>query len=95
MKLPSKLKIGGHIYPVTIQDRLKNAGTDKLGSSNVYYEIGIWLESRQTQTQLESTLIHEILEIINSLNKLGLDEHTICVLETNLYQVLRDNNLLK
>lgn len=95
MKIPKKLKIGGHIYPIKIWDRIKESGTDRLGSSNVYTNLGIWLDNKQSPTQLESTLIHEIIELINSLNKLDFTEHQVCVLETNLYQIFKDNNLLK
>ena len=95
MKIPNKIKVSGQVYKITISDSLAVRGKDTLGTTNVYLNNQIWLDSRQSPTQLESTFIHEILEIIIALNKLDINEQGICILETNLYQVLKDNKLLK
>ena len=94
MKIPKTVKIGGHIYDVAIQAREKENGVNKLGSSSVYQN-KIWLTNEQPQSQMESTFFHEIIEVISALNKLELSEDKICILENQLYQVLKDNNLLK
>lgn len=95
MKIPKKLKIGGHIYPIKVEDRVAKGGIDKCGTSNVYSKMGIWIDSTIGKSQQESTLIHEIIEILNSNNNIELTETQICVLEAGLYQVLKDNKLLK
>ena len=94
MKIPKKIKIGGHIFDIHIEDRSKNGVDDKLGSCNAAQNT-IWLDTSQSQTQLESTLLHEIIEAIDWQQQLELDHKTISQLENALYQVLRDNDLLK
>lgn len=94
MKIPKQLKIGGHIYKVILHDRMEKGGSDKLGTSYVYKN-RIFLDNKVSPSQLESTLLHEILEVINSLNNIGATEEKICQFETGLYQVLKDNKLLK
>ncbi len=91
MKIPKQLKIGGHIVDIDCTQELKN-------------EDGKW-ESREgkiyicktlPQTQKEQTLIHEILHASNSV--FGDSEIAHIVLESisqQLYQVLKDNDLLK
>ena len=94
MKIPKHLKIGGHIYRVYYFDRGKKDANERLGSTKPYQN-KIWITTDVPQSHQESTLLHEILEIINSLNDLELTENKICVLETNLYQILSENKLLK
>ena len=93
MKIPQKLKIAGQIYEIIERDRNEKDGTDNLGTSRPYRN-KIWIDSSQPQSQKESTFLHEIIEIINSLYRLELKESGICTLETALYQVLKDNKLL-
>ena len=93
MKIPKKLKIGGQIYRVIERDRNEKDGTDNLATSKPYRN-KIWIDNSQPQSQKESTFLHEIIEIINSLYKLEFKESDICTLETALYQVLKDNKLL-
>ena len=94
MKIPKKLKIGGHWYKIILQNRAEQGGSDKLGTSLVYKNT-IFLDNSASETHQESTFLHEILEIISVLNKMDLTETQICVFETGLYQVLMDNRLLK
>lgn len=95
MKIPKKIKVGGHIYKVILRNRNENDGASELGTANIYNKLKIWLDTGQASSQLESTLLHEIIEIVNALNKIGLTEEKICQLETGLYQVFSDNKLLK
>ena len=43
--------------------------------------------------QIESTIIHETLEAINYMMKLGLVEQQICILEVGLWGALHDNGV--
>ena len=43
--------------------------------------------------QKQSTLLHEIFEVINSIMKLGLDEQAIMILEASFYQILTENGI--
>ena len=93
MDIPSKIKIGGHeikIVEIIDLDNLDNVGRW------VKTKNEIQIEKNQSQSQKESTLLHEIIEAINDLYELDLnkDYHKITTLETALYQVLKDNNFI-
>lgn len=95
MKIPKTLKIGGHTYKVILRSREETDGVETLGSASIFTYLKIWVDSGQKQSQQESTLLHEIIEVISAINKVGLTEQQICILETGLYQVLNDNKMLK
>jgi len=89
--IPETLKIFGHNYIVRMHD------DGVLGNNNLGTFLGrqteILINRRQSKTQMESTLLHEIIEVINSHQGLGLKHKQINRLETGLYQVLKDNEL--
>ena len=90
MKIPKKLKIGGHIIKVDCSEELRGAN----GMSS-YMTNTIKLCKSLPQSQKESTLIHEIMHFINS--DLGDRESHHAILSSlaeQLYQVLKDNHLL-
>ena len=94
MKIPKQIKIGGHICKIIFRDRVKEDGIDHLGSYNVRCS-KIWIANDLTKSQQESTFLHEIIEAIDYCNQLELNHKQITTLEHNLYQVLKDNKLLK
>jgi hypothetical protein len=51
----------------------------------------IHIDNSIFREQQESALIHEIIEQIDCINQLGLEHGQICVLESMLYQVIKDN----
>ena len=94
MKITSQLKIGGHIYKVVLRDREKDDGIENIGTHNARH-LKIWVDKKLSQSQKEATILHEIIEAINYGNQIGLKHEQISTLEHNLYQVLKDNGLLK
>jgi len=83
MKIPSKLKIGGHTYKVVFKEMEEDCGkADR-------YKGEIWIDEKLMQSEKEATLIHEILHILNG----GLSEATVDGLSCQLHQVLTDNLL--
>ncbi len=76
---------------VTIENP-KIHGSDGIGSSNPAYA-NITISSNINPQVQEVTLLHEIIEIINNICDLALPHQTISTLETNLFQVIRDNKL--
>lgn len=96
MKIPDTLKIGGQIYTIIKSDRCNDNGIAQIGTHDGT-RLKIWIDtcSEIPQTMQESILIHEILESINYLNELDLSHTQLEVLEHNLYQVLKDNMLLR
>jgi len=93
MNIPDKLKIFGHEYEVVVNDEVKTGNSDYGIFSLKHCKISI--NSEIAHFQKESTLIHEILEAINAHLRLDLDHKQIFALETGLYQILKDNGLLK
>lgn len=93
MKIPQTLKIGGINYQVIVENPRMH-GCNGVGSNNDGVAIITISNTANRQVQ-ESTLFHEMIEAINGTNDLQLSHQTISTLETSLYQILRDNDLLK
>ena len=53
----------------------------------------IWIDTTVHQQQQEETLIHEIIETIDTMCELNLEHPDMSVLSTSLYQVLKENKL--
>ena len=94
MKIPNKIKILGYDYEVIFRNRGNDDGSDNAGTHSSRSQ-KIWIDSDQSQQQQESTFLHEILEALNYALQLEITHKGICSLEAGLYQVLKDNNLLK
>lgn len=95
MKIPKKIKIGGHIYQIIMRDReFEDGGTvGAVGTCDNKFN-KIWIDKRWVQSQQETTLIHEIIEAINWNWKLELTHPQIQGLEASFYQVLKDNKII-
>lgn len=87
MNVPEVIKIGGHIYTVLLVDGEELNGD--CGEMNATRSI-IRIRKDMPQSQIEETLLHEVLHAINS----GLSEETVGFLSSAIYQVLKDNNLI-
>ncbi len=92
MEIPKKLNICGFEYTVEIRE---------IDDSNLYGQhcltklrilIANDVESKQKQ---EHTLIHEVLHAIDIAVGTNLKEEKIAALSRALYQVLKENNMLK
>lgn len=85
MKIPNKLKIGGHTVEVKLVDNIEGGN------------LGLWdpkenlivLDKTQPASQIEVTLIHEVLHAVNILT----DHEKLEYLSQALYQVIVDNKL--
>ncbi len=91
MELPATIKIGGHIYRVSTSNTMAR-DSDAYGSS-CGNALEIIIDTTVPEQNQQSALLHEILEQINYRYELGLEHWQITILESALYQVLRDNNL--
>lgn len=100
MKIPKKLKIGGFIYRVerdiNVADHSNSFGTTVNGKQVINVTNDVPLQKQ------EQTLIHEILHAIwfvYGLKEAGFkpdqQENIVDALSQGLYQVLKDNHLLK
>jgi len=90
MKIPEKIKIIGKMIDVKI---VKNKELPNLnGQFQTQYNL-IHLNEDVEPQQLEETLLHEIIEFIETQLELKIEHKSICALSECLYQVLKDNNL--
>ena len=92
--IPKRLKIGGLWFDIGVRDCSLNVrdGEYVFGASNLDKQ-KIWIAEGGGQQQNASTLLHEILEVINMMYELKLEHRDICVLESALFQVFLDNGL--
>lgn len=91
MNIPDILKIGPHIYSVSFRENItRDRGA--LGESCLN---GLWIsiDNSCPESQQEETLIHEIIEQIDSQYDLKLNHQTISTISNAFYQVLKDNKL--
>jgi predicted heme/steroid binding protein len=89
MELPAKIKIGGLVYRVSTDNAL-GRDRNRLGESSGN-DLTIAIDSSIPRQNKESVILHEVLEQINYRYELCLDHEKITVLETALYQVMKDN----
>jgi hypothetical protein len=87
MRIPKKLKIGGHEYTV----RLLEGWQEEVMANEDSNKNQITIDSDLTQSRQESKLIHEIFHVMNC----AIDHALQDSLAEQLYQVLSDNDLLK
>ena len=92
MKIPNKIKIVGKTFTVEIRDRLKEDGSDRLGSI-LYGQQKIIIDSSILEEAKDQTLLHEIVEGIINLFDLEIEHKDLSILSEALYAVLKDNNL--
>lgn len=91
MKIPLKLKVGGHMISVDSSKELEGLNGEALLSKNI-----INICKTLPQSQKESTLFHEIFHFLNTtVSGTPLGHSLIDSLSEQFYQVLSDNNLLK
>lgn len=89
MQIPTKVKIGGHAYECELVSNLAR-DDDALGRS-CGNALRIEIDDSISHENKESTLLHEILEQINYRYGLRLEHNQIKILETALYQIIKDN----
>ncbi len=82
-----KIRIMGYEHTVEIKPRLGSAGRSALDWQTI--ELG----SDLCEEQLDSTLIHEVIEQINKHLDLGLNHQQICGLEAGVYTFLKDGGI--
>jgi len=84
MKIPKKLKIGGHIVSIRLSDDIEDNGFSDSQRNEIV------LNKKLPQSQLEATLIHEIFHFLNTTIKHDLLDS----LSEQFYQVMKDNKLI-
>lgn len=85
-----RMKLFNRNYTASFTPRLRVAGVNGLADFN---NCSILIDSSLTDEQAESTVLHEIIELINEALELRLPHRTITCLETALYDALTSNNV--
>lgn len=93
MKIPSKVKIGGHWFEVVLKSDCHD-DYEKSGTRNPWAN-RITVQKDMVQSKKESCFLHEIIHEIDWQLGLKLQEDQIEGLGEGLYQVLIDNDFLK
>lgn len=103
MTIPATIKIGGFQWTVEENDKVANEG-GVYGSTH-HTKQRIFLEPNETQQKKEQTFLHEVMHAIwdnSGLSKRykrdkdgDIEEEIMHALSNGLYQVLKDNDLLK
>ena len=95
MKIPNKIKIGGHEYSVKITKVTDEAkGASNWGRS-YHATQKIFIDKELSRTKQEETFVHEIVHCIESFMESNSKENHVTRFSNGLYQVLKENNLLK
>jgi hypothetical protein len=91
MKIPKKLKIGAHTFTVEFK-KLKGAMAE-----SDYADQKIYIEKDAKQSSQEASFLHEI--ICHCINTTFTEDHKAHAMmdsySEQIYQVLKDNKLLK
>jgi len=90
MKIPKKLKVGGH------QIKVKFCKADEENVSGCFkswYDLIKINVDETSEPSRAETFLHEILEVIKNKNDLNLDHTVLTVLSNWLFAIIRDNNL--
>ena len=101
MKLSKTLKVGGITYKVEKRKRLsrENSKFSAIAKHRqAIIEIALNDEEGEAYSvqKLEETFMHELLHCVDNIyNNQNLDEATVDRLSQGLYQVLKDNKLLR
>jgi hypothetical protein len=89
MQIPDKVKIGNLTIDVSLVENMARDGKHMgVSCANGCY---IKIDKSLPEQQKHSTLIREILEIIDFIYELGLEHRTITILESAIHQVITDN----
>lgn len=88
MKIPGKVKIGGHTLNVELSEDIGNMGEWRSGKQ----VIKIYKDT--CHSQREETLLHEIIECVNFTYELKLSHQKIQILGAVLHQIIIDNPLI-
>lgn len=82
-----RIKILGYEHSVEFLERLGGGGRAILGWQSIELDAGLCDE------QLNSTLLHEVIEQINSHLHLDLSEQQICGVEVGIYSYLKNGGI--
>ncbi|HYT01611.1 MAG TPA: hypothetical protein VEL70_01795 [Candidatus Acidoferrum sp.] len=87
MKIPKKIKVAGLVYQVKFLDHIP----DSRAQAQTHHDKQIIYIRKMKQERMEQTFFHEIMHCING----ELEEFEAEAIAIGIFQVLKDNKLLK
>lgn len=87
LKLIPELKIGGRKFSIEYIKGLADNGSTDFDNNIILIKDNMSVDNKL------STVLHELLEVINETYDLNLSHQTIQTLEAGLFQVIKDNKL--
>ena len=89
MKKLKKINICGVDYDIEyVEDRMTKHGVGTSASESTW-ATKIWVDTTQSEESMGYSLIHEVVEAINSLNNMELNHQQISTLGVSLYGVFK------
>ena len=83
----TSIRILGHDYTVEVRDALGAF------AKSCYSDTRIIIDCDQVDDHKISTLLHEVIELINIQLELKMEHSQICGMETGVYQFLVENGI--
>lgn len=96
MKIPDKIKIGGIEYKIEFTKEIDDSihKSEYIGRVLFRKNKILILDSYPIEKKFR-VMLHEIIHVLDEDFKMEMSEENLCRLEAGLYQVLKDNKLLK
>lgn len=96
MEIPKKIRVSGIDYKIELVEEIKDDihSPDYRGIALIKQQKIKILNSYKVDDKFR-TLLHEVLHIIDDDYKLELPEDTVRRLGSGLYEILKNNNLLR
>jgi len=91
VQIPDKIKMGAHTINV---EKVQAKEIDSAGEFNNYYNLIRLRIDDQPESSVAECFLHEIIEGVKAKNNLSIDHTHLTVLSENLFQILRDNQLV-
>ena len=88
-----EVKIGGIRCNISCED-ISNVSGNAMGRLNMKRG-KLLIQSNMSEENKELVILHEIIHAIGDMNGLELKENQVLSLESGLYQVLKDNDLIR
>lgn len=95
MRIPETLKVGPYTYAVKELEEVKSERGADLWGQCLMEEQEISLRAGQSSDRKAVALFHEVLHALEDVLEITINEKDLTRLAPALYQVLRDNDLLK
>ena len=89
MNVPTTIKIAGVTYTIEAVSQLR--AEENCSGRVLFNKAVIQLDDSLCAEIAGATLLHEVIEVINSENELKMSHRTIQSMATQLYGVVKDN----